>query len=541
MHRQIYLITAGLIFTAMIGLGGCEPGPVVDAGAEAPSEVNTAKTPVYKSPKVPERRYASTPESGVELGMGWDSRRGEIVPNHCIDFAPIRATGQDIEVELSEVADQSELMESLNVSANVAVKTIIASGSAKGSFAKKSKVTSNSTTLLLYATVENGVIFVGPSAPPAPVRSAYPAAAQANAGAGRSASVPGGRLSDEISFKSSLRSKTSSPDAFRDRCGDYFVSAIYSGAELMATIEFASKSKTESKAIKTAVKASYGAVSAGGETATNNSAVMNNTNFNMKFAQTGGGVGMIPISKEGLQQKLQKLAIEAYENPKFHTMELRSYREVPGGNGLVYNSMDEPFEVISDYYWLLSSVYDEIEDIRLNPASYDNSSGLSSDELLELQDEILEVRAALYEIMDAYIEGRRPEREILDKVDHQWFPGDAAKAFVLDLTPIAALRAPGAETDPASVSECDSAAWFACLVKELTTAFPYENPNTVRLLLPLPKHQLPEAEPAPDFDRNKAILDWYVGRQSKRVCQRDPTDNECLTNQEIADLMQYIP
>ena len=37
-----------------------------------------------------------TPESGVELGLGWDPQRAEIIFNRCIRFAPVKEEGQTI-------------------------------------------------------------------------------------------------------------------------------------------------------------------------------------------------------------------------------------------------------------------------------------------------------------------------------------------------------------------------------------------------------------------------------------------------------------
>ena len=115
------------------------------------------------------------PESGVELGLGWDSQRAEIIPNRCIRFAPVKEEGQNIKMKLEEVSDTSELMEKMNVSAGMSINSAVGSGSAQAEFASNTKITSSSNSLFIRATVDNGVLFVGPSQPLDPVRLCVPA------------------------------------------------------------------------------------------------------------------------------------------------------------------------------------------------------------------------------------------------------------------------------------------------------------------------------------------------------------------------------
>ena len=124
--------------------------------------------------KIPPRYTEGIPNDNVELGMGWDSRRGEVVPNVCIKFSPVKSSGQELKLSMREVSDKSEIMDSLGVSAEISVKTMFASGSAQASFASNSKVSSSSTTLMLHASVDNGEIFVGPTESSGIPRSAYP-------------------------------------------------------------------------------------------------------------------------------------------------------------------------------------------------------------------------------------------------------------------------------------------------------------------------------------------------------------------------------
>ncbi len=514
---------------------------------KAETEKESAKSDLNRSHKIPARMLIEAPSSGVELGMGWDSRRGEIVPNHCIDFSPIRSSGQEITMDLKEVSDQSEIMDSLNVSAAVEAKSIVASGSAKASFAKSRKVNSSSTTILLNAQVNNGVLFVGPPALPGRVRNAYPGLEDEKAGMGfgNTANLrPHSRKSDysspEVSFKPFIRAKVKSPDRFREHCGDYYVSAIYSGAELIATINFSAKSVTDAKTISASVKAKYGSVSASAASQKTHKSKSDATDFNIHFLQIGGGGGEIPTSKDDLLNKLKELPTEAAKDPKFHKVELRSYREIPDARDLVFTSNDEAFEIITDYYWMLTSVYDDLDNIIADKSGYQLKAKRTLKDFEEMQDEVLDIRRALFEISEAYYTGRLPDPELLDKVDRNWFPEAPNEEFKLDLPPI---FKPAKDTVVAPDS-CLADNWFNCVAHKLKTAMPSGNPNAIKLLLPLPtKATIPAAteEVTAEQAYRKAVIDWYIRPQSRRMCALDPTDNECMLNKEIGALVELVP
>ncbi len=552
MKKSTY--TAIALLAAMLTLSSCKSEEKTN-----PHGTNKAKQSTHK---IPERILISAPTTGVELGMGWDSRRGEIVPNHCLDFSPIRASGQEITMDMSEVSDQSELIDNLKVSAAVKVKSMFSEGShAKAKFAKKSKVTSSSTTLLLKAKVDNGVMFIGPPAHPGNARHAFPDPKDETTilrsilkDTGLSLSMMGKSpaqhkkhsdksdyTSPEVSFKPYVKEKVRSPGSFREHCGDYFVSAVFSGAELIATINFSASSASETKSIATSVKGSYGMVTAGAKTKNEHKNSKKNTDFNIRFIQIGGGPGMIPMSKEGLQQKLRELAFEANSNPKFHTIELRSYREIPESDGLVFSSSDEDFEVITDYYWMLTSVSRDIDLIRADPNAYFFWGDRKAEDLVEIQDEILDIRKALLEISDAYYNDRLPNQKILDQVNHNWFPSVPGEKFVLDL-PALVKKAKDKQTLKEDTCGVDN--WFKCIIKDLDASMPSNNPNAIKLLLPLPNKAITAAVSdmvASEGGYKMVMLDWYIRPQSQRMCALDPTDNECMSNQEIEALGKLIP
>ena len=195
------------------------------------------------------------PESGIELGMGWDTQRAETIRNRCVRFAPVREDGQQISLEMSDVSDTSELMERLKVSASMSVKSLVGSASAQAEFASRSKVNRTTNTLLIRATVNNGVLFAGPSRPQQPSRFAFPSPQ----GPSELDPTAWEGTTDQLELTEFARDLLgagggSNVREFERHCGDSFVSAIFSGAELLATLSFSSTDSNTNRDAKSAVK-----------------------------------------------------------------------------------------------------------------------------------------------------------------------------------------------------------------------------------------------------------------------------------------------
>lgn len=476
------------------------------------------------------------PLSGVELGMGWDSQRGEVVPNRCIEFAPVQARGQATRLHLSEVSDKSELMQSLNVNASVSVRTIFASGDAKSAFAKSSNVKASSTNLVLQATIDNGVLFVGPKRLPDRARFTSPQFGEH----GEPAPDWGWRLLADDTGAADLHSLTFRPWAksfleandaadFRRHCGDSFVASIQSGAELLALITFTASSATERQNISASIRADFGAVHASASAAQTNNSSRESSNLEVTVTQIGGSGGPIATSREDLVEKLKLLAMDAALAPKFHSMQVVSYDSLADWPAnLPLTATTGALEVIGDTYWFLSSYYDLLEEIIAEPAAYSYATGLIPSELAELQDEVLRFRASLLERLRAASSGT---------------VSDAASGRT------GGLSVPGGATMDLSVAENgrlgvesglpDAIALVHELGEVLEEKLPFANPNTLLLHLPLP--QAATADVLGDEAGLRALaVRRHLHDQAKRFCRLDPTDNQCLTNAKLRELEALV-
>ena len=509
---------ASLLLVIVTACGG-GPGNPVPPTPTAPTNpaVADGALPVMLS------HEEGIPIGGVELGYGWDSQRGEVVPSRCIEFAPIRSTGQVASLTLREVADQSEVMSSLGISASVSINTMFASGSAQASFARDTKVSSTTTSLILNATVDNGVFFVGPKAPPYTHRPAF-GEPEGATGAGAKLDFDRTNASaNRVTLQPWAAKLTADPQRFRNSCGDSFVSSITSGAQLLATIRFSSSSREDKKQVSAAVAADFGVVQVKADARSASKSKLDNTSLDIRFIQVGGGSGILPTDKEALRQKLQELPIEAARDPKFHSMWVTPYESLPGWEGGPLTRDHGDDEIVADYYWFLTTLYRDIREIREAPArDYVQGVGFDRRGLNGFQDDVLALRSTLYEVMRAKRDGELPS------------PLPTAAN-------LKALRGAANLLVPApAVSTVESIeAWYRQFNEELREAIPFGDPNVLRLRLPIPRTQVPAVEVPGPADFARAAVDWYVRPQAERMCDLDPTDNECLSNAEMDDLVDW--
>lgn len=511
-------ILVAISLTLVLSLSACQRKP--DSAPESKPETTDTKNPPVRGP-APSRRLAQTegiPESGVELGWGWSTRTGSVVSNRCVEFAPVKATGQRATLSMREVSDKSDVMDSLGVSASVSVSAIFgAKGSAQASFAKDSKVSSTSTSLLLRATVENGVIFTGPKQDPTKSRRAFPAIAESGQpvppsldwkkwqeGRPQRAHDEVGLTpwADELLHKQGIQ-------AFLRHCGDSYVSAIYSGADLLAITTFQATSKTQKEAITAALQAEYGVVQASASVENKKASTLGSTSMQVSYMQVGGGSGILPTTRDLLVAKLGGLAKEAAQDPKFHSMEVTPYDQLASWPlDSIPAEEPEADDTISNYYWALTSLNDDIQSILDDFDKYSPLTGFGFAELQALQDEVNKLRA------DIRL-GARFERT-----------GAPARSFTFQSKRLAALNA-----EPQSTF---SAGWAKReFLPKLEESVPQRNVNLLRLNLPLP---LSAAGDLKERTAARAVVEFYVGRQSKRICARNPTDSECLSNAQLRKL-----
>jgi hypothetical protein len=475
-------------------------------------------------------RTVGTPGSGVELGLGWNSDVAATVPNRCVVFAPVQERGQTLSMNLHEVSDTSEVMDRLGVSASMAVKSAVGSGSARAEFAQSTKVSNNSSTLLIKATVSNGVLFAGPAYPMEPLRRAFPGeantqplAASQKQSVGQSSSwfaneapLPKRIVLSEAAKAVLGNGSLKEQRAFRAFCGDSYVSAIHSGAELLALMNIKKTSKLTKEKAAATVKASFSAwgVSGSGSSSAEKekAAGTSSSNVEMTYTQVGGAGGIIPTSKADFFNKLHALPAEALEGPEFYAMELTPYSDLPDWpSGVQAVREEETLEdSLNNYYWTLTSI-----DLLLADYTHTNATQLQ-DRLNKFRGDILDLLEASYTLAS-----REATSSEANKPDPwAW------------LSWLWAWALPEAEDPTVAERRALDQQMQALLDALMELSFGYENPNLIKLYLPVPGKEQPSAT---------EVLNWYVTAQNQRTCATDPRSKECMSHADLKKLLPRIP
>ena len=529
--RLHHWLAAGLSIFALSGCTGEDTSrpPGTAGGATIPS--NSAFTSEVRS--APALALASywqpVPDDGVELGLGWDSREGRIVPNRCVHMAPVHSPGQTTELSLDEVTSRSEVMSALKVSAAASVKTMFASGSATASFAKSTKASSQSTTLLMNATITNGTLFAGPADAAAVARSAFPA--NGIGGEAHGAGKDRGRLTLQP-WAMKLLNK---PADFRAYCGDGYISAITSGARLLASFEITANSASSRQAIATSIKGSYGPANVSGSSNASKGEEKSQSGVSVRYMQVGGAKGAIATSNEGLRKKLETLANEAFESPHFQDMRVTPYAQMAEVRGAgTWREADDEYEMIADTYWQLTSLEDDVRVILANyaeakdantTAGYVARTGRDKGGLRDFLDDILHVRRAIHAALSGA--GTEVSQSPADDPAVKLFAvGEAQTVF----------RAPSG----INLGQLSQSRDLGTLARSLNQALPYGNPSVLLINLPLPVSELPTAT-VDDEALRKAVVDYYVAPASRRACLQDPNDRNCFSNRQLEEIAALVP
>ena len=238
-------------------MAGCAEDPQSPGGGSS----GVPSSGIFPAPH--QTRVIEYPVEGVDLGQGWHREGVRRAIATCIHFAAREDTGQEQSMELSVITDSSALMDKLDISAEAQFKSIGFSVSGKARYAKDTEVRSSSLNVLAYATVMNGVEYVAP--------------------------VEGGQRESRIDLTPHYRDLARRDRvAFEQECGDGFVAAVHSGAELTAMLSFTETSRTVRTDIEAAMSGSGWGFSAEGRASSKMQEAAKAGTLRVTYYQTGG-------------------------------------------------------------------------------------------------------------------------------------------------------------------------------------------------------------------------------------------------------------
>ncbi|MEW8068159.1 MAG: hypothetical protein AB2798_04980 [Candidatus Thiodiazotropha endolucinida] len=479
LKRSITVLVSSLFMTACQQSGENQQSlPVSNADYEQTVEIT-------------ERRHAQPvsvnyPETGVDVGWGWDSDEGVPQPNVCIEYSIEEDKGQTKYMTMTEVSDSRQLMQSMNISAAASVKTIAykASGSAK--FAKNTKINSFSSNFVLNLSVDNGVRYATPLLPGSRGEIKDPETRKTLPDAG---SI---RLTSEALRLAKKRDLT----AFLNYCGDSYVAALYGGARLTAVITVKTSSKKESQEASASFSGSGWGVNVKASANGKKVGSIESKNVSMRFYQSGGRKDRIPASKEDLLTKLDTITTEASDYPAYYRVTLMPYSALANWPERTITLDLSELDQLADYWAAYLKLYEDIEHILNQSDKFQAINGegllipLSSDEdaikqLKSLQDL---VQADLSRLRDDALQCSMPEDD--------------------------------------------------CRFREER----YLSPYAYRTQMPLPmditeaNKQCPCADAGPKGEKAKnaaRLVDYYIRNPVKQLCLGNPVDPGCLSNAAI--------
>jgi hypothetical protein len=460
-----HLPGCALAVTLVVGVSACR-------GDRNPPRADTAgalSTGIFPTPH--QTHFVEYPVEGVDLGQGWHREGVSKAVATCIDFTSREDTGQEQSMQLTVVTDSSALMETLDVSAEAQFKAISFSVSGKARYAKDTDVRSNSLNVLAHARVMNGVEYVAPAA-----RGAQQ-----------------GRIDLTLHYRDLARRDRV---AFEQECGDGFVAALYSGAELTAMLSFDESSTTKRTEIEAAMSGSGWGFSAESKAMTEMKTAASSKKLRVTFYQTGGSGSPIPTTQEGFVGAIEHLPMLAAKDPYNYRILVQSYRSLPGYPSGTTDERDEFRQVLATSYGRLLTLRLAAIEALEAPGSYvdshaDQSRPAMQKRMQTLHDELVTKLRCIRGLADSYT------------------------YYDEDMGPRETLAVP-------------------CT---LTTDLDLRNDYEYRLRLPVLSGNV-AGKAASDI--NAAVIDHHVRDVSRRRCERDLEDPGCLLEGEIEELRKRL-
>jgi len=487
-HTARFGNVAPLLFLSVIcvAVAGCQrPDPGVPQDKpDAPAGSGAAASLPSVAKKDVQPMTVNYPESGVDLGWGWDTEEGVPRPSVCVEFSIAEDKGQTKYMTITEVTDSHDLMQSMNISAAASIKIIAFQASGKADFAKNTRINSYSSNFVLNASVDNGVRYAAPLEPGARpvVRNADDAQGIPDAGSIRLTNA-------------ALRlAKQRKLDQFLDTCGDSFVAALYGGANLTAVLTVESRSREDrQKTTAEFTGSGWGAkvkVAAG----TSEQGKANNEKLSMRFFQTGGRKDTIPATKADFLDKLKTLSTEAGDYPTIYRVSLLPYTALANWPDRDIELSTDEQDQLAVYWGAYTGIYTDMQYILDQPDQFQQLTATGTFVAVDVP--------ALRELQDEVHTDIRRLRE------------DALRC---------------SKPDPEPDEDC------------VFDEHAYLDPLAFRIRMPIPKAPVageacPCKWPVSKDSRENAIdavINYYVRDPVRTICRNNPVAATCLTNGEI--------
>ena len=454
------------------------------------------------------------PNDGVDLGSGWNSLADSKVNAVCISFAQGKVTGQETSLNLVDVVDTHDLMQALNISADLQVKAMFGSASAKTDYARSVEVKDDNAYFTAHVISLNGATYTAPIA-------------QASGGA---------RI--QILEQYLNLAHTNYPEFLR-QCGDSFVSAIHGGAELDARLQFDVHDVTTKSQLASSLNGSVFGSTFSASATSKMDEYNTSQALHILYHQTGGSGSPVPTDKAGLLDAVQNLAKTARDAPKPFSITLQRYDTLPGWSLGMQEAHQKNLENIARQYWRYNTIYHLIEEIKTHPESFVLNRGVTLDQLKTLQDtakqHINSISArgkdclmSASSICDLNAADMKPDYEYLLQLPaHTGFQLDNERNDT-----IKQISALGAKVDYYARTGHDGN------LSDMVLSAANFTPTKAQWLLAQQNLQQIDAR-YPEALKAEIVSEWIEYTSASR-CAKDLNDPGCILNEKIKDYARQI-
>jgi len=303
-----------------------------------------------------EQTARNYPDSGLQIGQGWNSFLNRTSANVCIEGTVAPMKGTQINASMKSVENTASYLKAISGSAGGSYGAF----SGSGSYSKQHSFSQYDVNVVMSAVVDTGGEFVSPG----PEKNI--------------------RLSDRA--LELLRVKNGQ-DRFLQACGDSYVTAYRVGGRMDALLTISNQTVEDKETIEAQAKGGFGSFSANASFRQSVVAASDAKNLEVSYEQVGGIISGIPATLDEMLTKFTQYKVDKNFNPKpyvFYTLNYRSLPNWPAGLENRVSPVDQEYFVLS--YQNFSDFAVDYDRAIQAPDKYVNFLAGGAEEIKKLRD-----------------------------------------------------------------------------------------------------------------------------------------------------------
>lgn len=317
---------------------------------------------------------APYPETGVQLGTGWQSTKLAKTNENCVVADRAEDKSEKRTQRFEEFSDTATFMTSLSMSAKAKASWIIgASGSASGSLLRTYNMDMNSLNISVDVRIAQGASYLVPK-------------------------DEGPDGSSAIRLRSGLAQlAANNPMEFRRRCGDSFVSSIFLQSGIQGVYSFRTRTQKERDEIKGKMAGSYGLFSASASAKQIIDQMGKEGRLSIHYTQLGGAGTKIATTEGELRTLVGELGTVS-DGAAPVEIGITYYSELPNFPQS-YSANDPDIGQLADQHLRLENLIGAMNDMRQDRYAYGIYDNTALRRIELLQDSAIAQRNRLKQIL----------------------------------------------------------------------------------------------------------------------------------------------